>query len=153
MEALDERLKTFAWTDPLTQELVDADLERNIQWSGSKFKPNPAVSYLRPTFHKPLTLSKFRGHPVLSHKIGRYEVQCRRPESFGDYSAIYLASMVARHFYPGNGEGLYLTTSDGSMIVQIEQDPEVGMTGVSPEGGFVVAAAQIKYLAQVPRTN
>ena len=153
MEALDERLKTFAWTDPLTQETVDASLSRNIQWPGVKFRPDPEVSYLRPTFHKPLTLTNFRGHPVLSSRKGRYEIQCRRPQRFGDYAAVYLASAVARHFFPGTGENLYLATSGNEMIIQIEEDPDVGLNGSNPESNFVVASCQVKYLAQVPRSS
>lgn len=150
MRALDEHLQTFAWTDPLTGELIDGSLAKNVEWSGVRFKPDPEVSYLRPTFHKPRVFTNFRGHPVLSSRKGRYEIQCRRPARFGDHGAIALASAVARHFFPGSGANRYIATAGDEMIIQIETDCEVELTGSNPEATFGVAACTVHYLAQVP---
>lgn len=154
-EAFDERLLLFSWTDPHTTELIDASVAANIDWSGQgvKFKPNVDVSYLRATLHRPITKTQFQGHPILSTKTGFYEVQCRRPKAYGNKSALMLAGAVARHFFPATGANLYLPTSGNEMIVQIEEDPEVEILASSPEGGFVAAAALIKYKTQVPRSN
>lgn len=151
LEAMDERLKLFSWTCPLTGEAVNAGLARNIQWSGVAFRPDPDVSYLRATLLPTAPITKFQGFPILVIKTGRYEVQCRRPERYGNIAALALAGAIARHFFPGSGKNLYLPTN-GDLIVQIEKEPEIDMLGTSPEGGFVVAYASVRYFAQVPRT-
>ena len=153
LEALDERLKLFSWTDPSTNEAVDAATAKNAQWSGVKFNPDPRVSYVRATLLSTAPLTRYRGFPLLSTKTGLYDVQCRRPEPFGNYGALALAGKIARHFFPANGENLYLPTSGGEMIVQIEEEPQVDILASSPEGGFVAASALVRYFAQVPRTN
>lgn len=150
-EALDEHLKTFSWTDSETGEVIDASLPKNIKWSGVAFSPNPETSWLRGTLLEVAPLTKFIGGDVLFTARGFYEIQCRRPERFGNYAARALADAVATHFFPATGSNLYLDARN-TLIIQIEEQPAVEPVGIGPDGGFIAVAVRVRYFAQVSRT-
>lgn len=149
-EALDERLKLFSWSDPDTGEQVSAALAKNIAWSGVKFSSNPEVSWLRATLLETAPMTKYIGGSVLFTARGFYEIQCRRPERFGQYAARSLADAVAAHFFPTSGARLYLNARN-TLIVQIEEQPAIDLIGVGADGGFIATAVRVRYFAQVPR--
>lgn len=150
IEALDERLKLFSWTDPDTGETIDAATAKNVAWSGVKFAPSPETSWLRPTLLEVAPLTKYIGGSVLFTARGFYEIQCRRPERFGHYATRALADAVATHYFPATGANLYLDARS-TLIVQVEEQPAIDAVGVGAEGGFIAAAVRVRYFAQVPR--
>ncbi len=149
-EALDERLRLFTWSDADTGETVSASLPANIAWSGVRFSPHPERSWLRPTLLETAPITKYIGGSVLFTARGFYEIQCRRPERFGQYAARALADAVATHFFPATGSNLYLNARN-ILIVQIEEQPAVELIGIGAEGGFIATAVRVRYFAQVPR--